>query len=84
MPYDILDNQYGIHEGECQACEKIVRLNDISLCEDCDAKFDRDCIRQRKWEYSASAFGVPQEKLEDLRSEVIRLFGNKMELIAEE
>lgn len=84
MPSEILDNEYGLYEGFCQACDKIARINDISLCEDCDAKFDRDCIRLRKWDYSASAFGVPKDKLEDLRSEVIRLYGNKLELIADE
>ena len=41
-------------------------------------------IRQRDWAYSAIAFGCPKDKLEDLRDEVIKKFGKKLELIAEE
>lgn len=69
-------------EGECQDCDVWGPVNDLGLCEDCDAKLDRDLIRQRAWEYSAAAFGVPVEKREELRRQVIRQFGEKLELIA--
>jgi len=78
------DNDYGLYEGICQACDNRTRINDIGLCEDCNAKFDRDVIRQRKWAYSASAFGVPEDRLEDLRNEVIKHYGEKLELLAPE
>jgi hypothetical protein len=41
-------------------------------------------IRQRDWAYSALAFGCPVDKLEDLRNEIIKTHGKKLELIAEE
>jgi len=43
---------------------------------------DRDLIRMRDWEYSATAFCVPPEHLEDLRRQVIAQFGEALELIA--
>lgn len=73
---------YGFYEGECRACDSFLPLNDIGLCEECDAKLDRDLIRQREWAYSASAFAVPESKLEDLRKEVIKQYGEELELIA--
>ena len=73
---------YGFFEGECQGCDTFQPLNDLGLCEECDGKLDRDLIRQRDWAYSASAFGVPESKLEDLRKEVIKHYGEKLELIA--
>jgi len=33
--------------------------------------------------YSALAFGYPEDKLEDLRYEIIKTHGKKLELIAE-
>ena len=51
---------FGIEStGECQGCDAIRTLNDLGLCEVCAAKLDRDLIRQRGWEYSSLAFGVP-------------------------
>jgi len=75
-------NGFGFYEGECQGCDIFQSLNDLGLCEECDGKLDRDMIRQRDWAYSVSAFGVPESKLEDLRKEVIKHYGEKLELIA--
>ncbi|MGD2092684.1 MAG: hypothetical protein PVH61_41340 [Candidatus Aminicenantes bacterium] len=83
--FDIEDDElsdYGFYEGECQACDSFESLNDMGLCRECDAKLDRDLIRERDWAYSVSAFGVPESKLEELREEVIKQYGEKLELIA--
>jgi hypothetical protein len=57
-------------------------LNDSGLCEGCAGKLERDLIRQRDWDYSALAYGVPAEKREALRNEIIGLYGGKLELIS--
>ena len=75
-------NGFGFYEGECQGCDIFQPLNDLGLCEECAGKLDRDLIRQRDWNYSVSAFGAPESKLEDLRKEVIKHYGEKLELIA--
>jgi hypothetical protein len=41
-------------------------------------------IRQRDWAYPALAFGCSEDKLEDLRNEIIKTHGKRLELIAEE
>jgi hypothetical protein len=56
----------------------------MSLCEECAGKLERDLIRQREWDYSASAFGLPPEAREELRRLVIAEFGEALELIAAE
>ena len=73
---ELLD--YGCYEGECQGCDSFESLNDIGLCQECDAKLDRDLIRERDWAYSASAFMVPKSKLEELRTKVIEIYGEKL------
>ncbi|MCG3154975.1 MAG: hypothetical protein DKINENOH_01573 [bacterium] len=70
------------YDGQCQACDAYGRVDDMSLCDECAGKFERDMIRQRQWDYSASAFALPVEFREGLRSEVIRKYGSKLELIA--
>lgn len=75
-------NGFGFYEGECQGCDLFTKINDLGLCEECAGKLDRDLIRQRDWDYSALAFGVPPEKREALRSEIIGRYGEKLELIA--
>lgn len=75
-------NGFCFYEGECQGCDLFTRINDLGLCEECAGKLDRDLIRQRDWDYSALAFGVPHEKLETLRNEIIGRYGEKLELIA--
>ncbi len=81
---DFNDYEFGLYEGECQGCELFTRVNDIGLCEECDAKFDRDMIRLREWDYSASAFAVPKDKREAFRNEVIKKYGKKLELVVKE
>ncbi|MDM8532870.1 hypothetical protein QUF63_17035 [Anaerolineales bacterium HSG25] len=73
---------FGSYEGECQGCDKFCAVNDLGLCDSCASKLDRDLIRQRDWDYSALAFGLPVDKREALRSEIISKFGEKYELIA--
>jgi hypothetical protein len=69
-------------EGQCRACDIWGRVDDLGLCDDCAAKLDRDLIRQRAWDYSATAFGVSPEDREKLRQQVIAQFGTKLEFIA--
>ena len=57
-------------------------LNDFGLCEGCAGKLERDLIRQREWDYSALAYGVPAENREALRNEIIGRYGGKLELIS--
>ncbi len=78
--WDDLDDES--YEGECQACECWGPLDDLGLCADCSAKMERDLIRQRAWEYSAMAFGVPPEKHEALRAQIIQQYGAAYELLA--
>ena len=80
MPYDEPD--LGVFEGSCQACDSFASVDDLGLCAECSAKLDRDMIRQRAWEYSATAFGVPPEKYEELRGATIAKYGAAMELVA--
>ena len=69
-------------EGECQGCDLWGSVNDLGLCEECDAKLDRDLIRQRDWEYSMTAAVTPPEHREELRQKVIAQYGAKNELIS--
>lgn len=84
MEYEDNDMSFGLWDGICQACDAHARVNDISLCESCDAKMDRDLIRKRDWDYSASAFGCPVEKREELRRHIIDHYGAALELLADE
>ncbi len=56
-------------------------VNDIMLCEECDARIQRDLIRARDWDYVAAAFGLNEEGREQLRAEVIGLYGAENEMI---
>jgi len=69
-------------EGECQGCDQWCSVNDLGLCEECDAKLDRDLIRQRDWEYSITAAVTPAEQREELRQHVIAQYGAAYELIS--
>ncbi|MFK7848489.1 MAG: hypothetical protein AB8G77_24585 [Rhodothermales bacterium] len=69
-------------EGECQACESFLSLNDLGLCDDCGEKLDRDMIRERAWDYSTLAFGISDDKREALRRHIIQEFGERYELIS--
>jgi hypothetical protein len=73
---------WGLYEGQCQACDMYGRVNDLSLCEDCAGKLERDLIRNRDWQYSGAAFGLSPEGCEELRRKVIAEYGEALELIA--
>jgi len=75
------EETFGIWEGQCQACETWGMVNDLMLCEECDAKLQRDLIRARDWDYVVAAFGLDEESRERLRAGVIRQYGAKSELI---
>ena len=78
------DDIFPQYEAECAGCDIWGPVDDIGLCDDCAGKLERDLIRKRDWAYSALAFGCPEDKLEDLRNQVIKEHGKKLELIAEE
>jgi hypothetical protein len=78
------ENTFGLWEGQCRVCDVWTRVNDLGLCEECDARIQRDLIRARDWNYVAAAFGLDDEGREQLRAEVIRQHGAKNELIAEQ
>lgn len=69
-------------EGECQGCDFFLPLNDMGLCDRCNEMLDRDMIRQRAWDYSALAFGMPKDKREALRQHIIKTYGKAYELIS--
>jgi hypothetical protein len=71
----------GALEGECQACDAFGPVDDLCLCLPCSAKFERDMIRQRAWDYSASAFGLSAKDCEALRAATIAEHGLALELI---
>ena len=71
------------YEAQCQACDGYGPVDDIGLCASCSEKIDRDFIRLRDWDYSASAFGLPPSARETLRDQVIARHGKKLELLAE-
>jgi hypothetical protein len=50
-------HQRGLYDGECQICGLFGRVDDLSLCEECAGKLERDLIRQRDWDYSINAYG---------------------------
>ena len=75
---------FGLYDAICQACDAHAMVNDIGLCEDCDAKMDRDFIRKREWDYSATAFGCPVDKREELRKHIIAQYGKALEILAAE
>jgi hypothetical protein len=79
---EFLDELYGDRHGQCQACDRYGPVDDLSLCEDCGEKLERDLIRQRDWDYSAAAFGLTSEGREELRRQVVAQYGEGLELIA--
>ncbi len=80
----INDDSFGFWEYQCQACDMWGPVNDLMLCEACDAKVQRDLIRARDWDYVAAAFGLDDEGRKRLRAEVIRKYGSKNELIIDQ
>ena len=82
MTYEDEDELFGFYDGECQVCGLFGRVDDLLLCEECAGKRERDLIRQRDWNYSINAYGVPASKLEELRGRVVAQYGKELELIA--
>lgn len=76
------DEQWGLYDGQCCACDVLGPVDDMGLCEECGTKLERDLIRQRAWDYSASAFGLTEADREKLRQQVIAGHGQALELIA--
>ena len=76
------DEAFGLFDGKCAACDAYGPVDDLSLCEECSDKLDRDMIRQRDWEYSVTAWICPEEHREELWSRIIEEYGAKLELIA--
>lgn len=76
------EGTWGFFDGKCQACDLYGRVDDISLCQTCAGKFERDMIRQRNWDYSALAFGLPDKDHEKLRQQIIAQYGEKLEMLA--
>ncbi len=77
-----VEDDWPDYEGKCQACDAYGPVDDMSMCDACAGKFERDVIRLREWDYSATAFGTPKESLEALRDEVIKRYGGKLEMLA--
>lgn len=71
-------------EAACQACEDTGPVGNIGFCETCAAKLDRDMIRERAWDDSATAFMVGPEKREALRAATIAKYAAALKLIAPE
>ena len=77
-----LDDDFGdFAETQCRGCDQYLPINDLNLCDECNGKLDRDLIRKRDWDYSASAFGLDPSMREELRRRVIARYGEKFELI---
>ena len=71
--------------SECAGCDLIRPLDDMGLCAECAAKLDRDMIRERAWDYSATAFfHYDTRNYESLREKVIAEYGAAYELILPE
>jgi len=81
MDYPVDDNTYELIDTFCVACDLPFPVNDLSLCDTCFAKLERDLIRSRDWAYSVTAFGVATDQLEALRERVIRDYGATYELL---
>jgi len=78
---EYLEEPFGLWEGQCQACGLWGPVDDLMLCETCAAMVERDLIRQRDWDYSATAFGLSPDAREELRRQVVAQFGETLELI---
>ena len=78
----VFEDEFGCFDGMCRSCDDYARVNDVGLCSVCAGKFERDLIRQRDWDYSAAAYGLPDSKCDKLRNKVIADFGDSLELLA--
>lgn len=77
-----IDDAFGAYEGKCAACDDIGRVDGLGLCRHCGEKLERDLLRQRDWAHSATAFGMTEQQCELARSQVVKQFGEDLELIA--
>jgi hypothetical protein len=78
---DVTDVDDASPWAECAGCDNFAEVDGCGLCGECAKRLDRDLIRERDWEYSISAYGVPHHRREALRDEVIRHHGAALELI---
>jgi hypothetical protein len=76
------DDFGGVADTPCYGCDRYLPVNDLNICDECNGKLDRDLIRKRDWDYTASAFGLDPSLHEDLRRQVIARYGEHHELIA--
>ena len=42
-----MEEEWGLWEGQCVACDMYGRINDLQLCKICAAKLERDLMRLR-------------------------------------
>lgn len=76
-----MEEEWGLWQGQCVACDMYGRINDLQLCEICAAKLERDLVRLQDWDYTATAFTLPEEKWEAARKAIIKKYGPDLELI---
>lgn len=65
----------------CAGCDLPFELDELGLCSDCTVKLDRDFIRSRNWDYSATVFAMCNDRLEILREQLVQQYGKGYELI---
>jgi hypothetical protein len=75
-------NDFDFYEGKCQGCYIFKYINELGLCEECTVKLERDLIRNRDWDYSTLTYNLTESKREQLRRDVIKQHGKKLEIIA--
>lgn len=73
--------EWELWDRQCSACERYGPLDDMQLCQECGEKMERDLLRLREWDYTATAFGLPPERWEEARQAVITEYGAAMELL---
>lgn len=76
-----MDEEWGIWDGQCVACDRYGAIDDMQLCQTCAEKMERDLLRLRQWDYTATAFGLPPEAWERVRQAVIDEYGAELELL---
>jgi len=74
------DCEEKIFYGKCLSCDDWGLVNHSALCSDCEGKIQRNFIRQRHWNYVEAAFVLPPAKREELRQQVIKKYGEKLEI----
>jgi hypothetical protein len=77
------DEAFGAYQGICAGCDGISQVGDLGLCEKCEAKLERDLLRNRDWVHSDTAFRLADEQRELKRRQVVKEYGRDFELIAE-